>query len=380
VRGRKWPFVQLSRAPIAADYLIVTVPVAIERTSPLRVCVIDDDPVYRRILAATLARIGGVELVAAVATLADAKRKIETNLVDLVTIDVQLKNESGLDLLPWLATRFPKVVTVLLTAGLAHEARLAVDALLLGASALVLKPSGPRAASALAEALANVVRAMPAASASAPATAGASAPRDARPREIVAVGASTGGPPVIVQFLKSLDASFDVPLLVAQHMPAVHAPFFAELLGRASGRDVRLAVHGEVIEPAGVYVAGDNKHLRVARAHGRLIVVQDEGPLENQCRPAVDPLFRSVAEVCGAAAIGVLMTGMGVDGAQGALAMRRRGAPIVVQDRETSTVWGMPGAAVGAGAATEVVPANALAAAVQARTSWTRRRRGAGAR
>jgi two-component system chemotaxis response regulator CheB len=355
----------------------VSVPTTTERTTPLRVCVIDDDPVYRRILTTTLGGIGGVELVATASTLSDAKRKIEMSRVDLVTIDVQLRNESGLDLLPWLAARFPKIVTVLLTAGLAREARLAVDALLLGASTLVLKPSGPRAATALAEALASVVRSMPGTVADATLPAGMPAPLDARPREIVAVGASTGGPPVIVQFLKSLDASFDVPVLVTQHMPAVHAPFFAELLGRTSGRDVRLAVHGDVIEPSGVYVAGDNKHMRVARAAGRLIIVQDEGPLENQCRPAVDPLFRSVAETCGAAAIGVVMTGMGVDGAQGALAMSRQGAPIVAQDRETSTVWGMPGAAVGMGAATEIVPANAIAAAVQARTTWARRGRSA---
>jgi two-component system chemotaxis response regulator CheB len=376
--GPDCPFGQLSLAAIAAEHQIVSVSASIERASPLRVCVIDDDPVYRRILTATLSGLGGVEVVATAATLADAKRKVETSRVDLVTIDVQLKNESGVDLLPWLATRFPKIVTVLLTAGLAREARLAVDALLLGASALVLKPSGPHAATELAEALANVVRAMPVAVAEMPAIAGVSAPLDARPREVVAVGASTGGPPVIVQFLKGLHASFDVPVLIAQHMPAVHAPFFAELLGRSSGREVRLAVHGEIIEASGVYVAGDNKHMRVARAEGRLIVVQDEGPLENQCRPAVDPLFRSVAEICGAAAIGVVMTGMGTDGGQGALAMYLRGAPIVVQDRETSIVWGMPGAVVRAGAATEIAPAGALAAAVQARTSWARRQRNAG--
>ncbi len=342
----------------------------------VRVCVVDDDPVYRHILGATISGIAGVVLVASVATIAEAKKRIESEVVDVVTIDVQLRDESGLDLLPWLAERFPRIVAVLLTAGLAREARLAVDALLLGAAALVLKPSGPRAAFELAEALSNVFRLLPA-SARMPLRGPATGDlADAQPREVIAVGASTGGPPVIVEFLKTLAPTFDVPVLITQHMPALHVPYFAELLGRTSGRDVRLAVHGDVVEAGGVYVAGDNKHMRLARASGSLVVLQDDGPLENQCRPAVDPLFRSVAEVCGASAVGVVMTGMGFDGSQGALAMHQRGAPVIVQDRATSIVWGMPGATLAAGAASAVVPGGDLAGAVQKLTSGRRTRTG----
>jgi two-component system chemotaxis response regulator CheB len=336
-----------------------------QRVAPLRVFVVDDDAVYRHILATAIDEIDGAELIGAATTLAGARQKIEAGNVDVVTLDVQLRGESGLDLLPWLETRFPRIVTVLLTAGLAREARQAVDALLLGASTLVLKPSGPRAREDLGEALRNVFRNIVVSRAqSIVATRPAAFVDDAAPREVIAVGASTGGPPVVLQFLKNLEPTFDVPVLVTQHMPTLHVPYFAELLGRASGRDVRLAVHGDVVERGGVYVAGDGKHLRVARAAGELIVVQDDGPVENQCRPAVDPLFRSVAEVCGEAAVGVVMSGMGVDGAQGALALRARGAPVIVQDRETSVVWGMPGAVVAAGAANEIVAADALAAAV----------------
>jgi two-component system chemotaxis response regulator CheB len=343
------------------------------QANALRVCIVDDDPAYRRILATTLAWIEGVEVAAAVATLAEAKRKIDAGPIDAVTIDVQLRGESGLELLPWLAAHHPAVVTVLVTAGLAREARMAVDALLLGASALVVKPSGPKAAAELSTALAAIFRTLPDKVDARLGDAVASLPPEVGTREVIAIGASTGGPPVLVQFLRNLDALFDVPILITQHMPALHVPYFAELLGRSSGRAVRIAVHGDVVEAAGVYVAGDDKHMQIARSSGRLIIVQDAGPLENQCRPAVDPLFRSVAGVCGAKAIGVVMSGMGSDGAKGALAMRRRGAPIVVQDSASSTVWGMPGATVAAGAASAIVPAGELAAAVQARTAIARR-------
>jgi two-component system, chemotaxis family, protein-glutamate methylesterase/glutaminase len=325
--------------------------------------------VYRQIIAKTLAAIDNVQLVGTASSLESARRKIPSLEVDAVTVDVQLRNESGLDLLPWLSEHFPRIVTVLVTAGLAREARLAVDALLLGASALVLKPGGPNAASALTAALRSVFEAMPQAPASGIVSPSVTADLTRAPREIVAVGASTGGPPIVVQFLKKLDASFDIPILVTQHMAALHAPFFAELLARSSGRAVRLAVHGDVIEPGGVYVAGNDRHMGVARAGNRLIVVQEDGPFENQCRPAVDPMFRSVAAVCGARAVGVVMSGMGSDGMRGALALQRRGAPVIVQDRETSIVWGMPGATVAAGAATAIVPAADLAAAVMARSS-----------
>ena len=118
--------------------------------------------------------------------------------------------------------------------------------------------------------------------------------------------------------------------------------------------------------------------MRLGRASGRLYLIEDDGPPENQCRPAVDVLFRSVAEVCGSNALGVVMTGMGADGASGALAMRKGGAPIIVQDQATSAVWGMPRAAVAMQRQPRFVPADGLAAAVQARTAG-RHSRGLGA-
>ena len=352
----------------------------------VRVLVVDDDPTYRLILKKTLGALPGVEIVGAAADAAGAWALLDGNAqVDLVTLDVVLGSESGLDVLPRIQARFPSMHVVVLTSSVAREAVRAVGALLLGAGALVMKPSGPTAADELRAALAREVTACrqrktapPYASQvrrdASPSAASAQRP-GANPlpvtpaqREVIAVGASTGGPSVLREFLKGLGPHVDVPVLVVQHMPKLHVPYFAELLARESERDVCLAVHGEAVLPGRVYVACDGKHLELAVESGQLVLRQHEGPEEHNCRPAVDPLFRSVAAVCGRSAVGVVMTGMGEDGAAGAKALMDKGAPVVAQDRETSTVWGMPGAVVAAGAASAVAPRHLLANVV---SSWT---------
>ena len=331
-------------------------------TEPLRVLIVDDDPAYRQILTKVCESIAGLVVVGATASLETAREKISVGDIDFVTLDVVLQGESGLDLLPWLHQHFPRIITVLITSGLAREARQAVDALLLGASALILKPTGPDARVELTKALSNLARDFSTRPSDAlTASTSTRAGQLPAPREIIAIGASTGGPPVITQFLKKLPSRFIIPILVTQHMPALHVPYFAELLGRETGRAVRLATHGDFVEPGGVYIACNGKHMRIARAVGRLIIVQDDGPEEHNCRPAVDPMFRSVADVCGAASVGVVMTGMGNDGALGSIALRKYGAPVVVQDRATSVVWGMPGGVVTAGAASAIASADSLA-------------------
>jgi two-component system chemotaxis response regulator CheB len=144
-------------------------------------------------------------------------------------------------------------------------------------------------------------------------------------------------------------------------MPSFHVPFFAELVGRGTDRRVVVGYPGATLERDTVYIAPGDRHMLVCRVGGQLQTVLDDGAPEHNCRPAVDPMFRSLALACGAAAIAVVHTGMGADGALGAVALRAAGAPVIVQDRETSVVWGMPGAVVAAGAASEQAPGPRLA-------------------
>ena len=355
-------------------------PTAIPSQGLVRVLVVDDDPVYRRILRAAL-EAAGADVAATAGNLSLAKQRVEQGGLDLVTIDVVLTGESGLDLLTWLQVNHPAVGALLVTSGTA-AAKDEVDGILLGAAGLVRKPTGPDAEGELREALRRHIERLarkPNARRKTVATnlqriraggSGATAQHLCKPRELVAVGASTGGPPVLLELLKRLPAGFDVPIVIAQHMSADHIGHFADHLARQSGRKVALAQDGEAIVPGRVYVAGYGKHLLVERdVAGNLRAVQSDAPPEHNCRPAVDPLFRSVAQHCGADTVGVVATGMGSDGALGAVALRERGVPVVVQDEKTSVVWGMPGATVREGGADVVAPGPELADWV---TKWTR--------
>ncbi|MDP1829319.1 MAG: chemotaxis protein CheB [Archangium sp.] len=335
-----------------------------------RVLVVDDAASYRHVLSKILASIPGVEVVGLAGSVAAARRRIEQGGVDVVTLDVNLSEESGLELLEWTRRRHPRLITILVTAGQAAGARTEVDALLTGAAALILKPFGPGAVDALRNQLAHVLNAAVKVERAPSVTAALSAGEvRAATRELIAVGASTGGPPVLQEFLGGLPASFDVPVVIVQHMPVAHVPFFAELLAAKSGRPGRVAADGEPVLRGHFYLAGHGKHLVVRRTHGRLTLHHDTGPEEHFCRPAVDPFFRSVAAVCGPATLGVVMTGMGHDGGAGAQALRAAGAPVVVQDEATSVVWSMPRSVVDRGAACLVAPRSELSKVVM---GWTR--------
>jgi two-component system chemotaxis response regulator CheB len=175
-------------------------------------------------------------------------------------------------------------------------------------------------------------------------------------RELVAIGCSTGGPPALTSLLAGLPARFATPIAVVQHMAAHHLPFFADALGRSLSRPVIPVTGRTLLEPGRVYLACADLHMVIARDGPQLNLGLLDAPEEHNCRPAVDPFFRSVAAVCGQAAVGVVLTGMGSDGAIGARAMADAGAPIFAQDAATSVVWGMPGAVHAIGAATAVLP------------------------
>ncbi len=180
-------------------------------------------------------------------------------------------------------------------------------------------------------------------------------------REILGIGCSTGGPPAVTALVRGLPLTFRPPIAIVQHMAAAHIPYFVDGLRRQLERPVHLAEQGAPLEPGQVYVAAGDHHLGVAREGSALRLRLIDGPPEHNCRPAVDPFFRSLAATCGATAIGVVLTGMGSDGALGGRAMHDAGAPVLVQDSQTSIVWGMPGATYQAGAASAVLPLEQLA-------------------
>jgi two-component system chemotaxis response regulator CheB len=176
------------------------------------------------------------------------------------------------------------------------------------------------------------------------------------PRVLV-VGSSTGGPQALNTFIGRLNGVIDeAPVLVVQHMPPTFTTILAEHLARASGRAALEARDGEEVRAGRIYVAPGGRHMRVIRRDGTAVIALCDGPLINFCKPAVDPLFSSAAEVWGAKACGVILTGMGSDGMRGSADIVAAGGAVIAQDEATSVVWGMPGAVAQAGLCAAVLP------------------------
>ncbi|MCP4896596.1 MAG: chemotaxis protein CheB, partial [bacterium] len=177
-----------------------------------------------------------------------------------------------------------------------------------------------------------------------------------KPIEVVAIGASTGGPNALALMLKPIPARFDVPILIVQHMPENFTQYLAKRLDAKSPVRVVEARKGMCLEPGHAYVAPGNQHLEVVRENDEFELRTHQGPLVNSCRPSVDVLFMSVAKAYGGAVLGVVLTGMGQDGLHGSQQMTSVGGSVIVQDQATSVVWGMPGHVAEADLADAILP------------------------
>jgi two-component system chemotaxis response regulator CheB len=183
----------------------------------------------------------------------------------------------------------------------------------------------------------------------------------ATPRVLV-IGSSTGGPQAlttIVSNLRGLVAR--IPVLITQHMPPTFTTILAEHIARAAGCPAHEGIDGEPVVPGTIYVAPGGKHMQAVKRDNGMFIALDDGPLVNYCKPAVDPLFRSVAAAWGAAALALVLTGMGSDGAKGGAEIVAHGGSVIAQDEATSVVWGMPGAAAHAGICSAVLPLDQIA-------------------
>jgi two-component system chemotaxis response regulator CheB len=187
-------------------------------------------------------------------------------------------------------------------------------------------------------------------------------PFSAMPPRILLIGASTGGPQALIRLIPRLEAVTEVaPILITQHMPPTFTTILAEHLSRIGTKPVREAVDGEPVLAGHIYLAPGGRHMTVARRDGTAVITLDDGAPVHYCKPAVDPLFSSAAEVWGSWNLAVILTGMGSDGAAGAAEVVKAGGNVVVQDEPTSVVWGMPGTAVAAGVCSAVLPLEQIA-------------------
>jgi len=339
------------------------------------VLVVDDSALMRRVLSDVIAASPDFRVAGIARNGLDALAKIRTYEPELVTMDLAMPELDGLGAIERIMRESPRPVVVV-SAKAGRDSTEAIRALELGAVDLVEKPTGPGAAGQAAllgprllaalRAAAQADRAQLRALQARPPSHRRAVAAPGAVRFVVAVAASTGGPRALVELLPSLPPGLAAAVLVVQHMPAGFTRSLAERLDGICELRVLEATHGARVEADTVYVAPGDYHMRVRAAAGGPVVELTQDPPLWGVRPAADLLLRSVAETFGPAALGAVLTGMGRDGAEGLAAIRRAGGTTFAQDRGSSVVYGMPQAAVQAGAVCEVVPLGALAERVVA--------------
>ena len=334
----------------------------------IRVLVVDDSAVFRQVLTDLLSRDPALEVVGTAADGDIAHRKVIALRPDVLTLDIVMPRLDGLKLLDQLMPERP--VPVVMISGLTDEAcDVTLQALERGAVDFICKPRGEittwlaTASEEIAEKVKQAAKArsrtlpLPARPPATSRTAAGPAPA------IVAVGASTGGTEAIAELLMELPA--DAPaMVIVQHMPREFTRRFAERCNLHTAVRVKEAEAGDEIVPGQALIAPGGLHLRVRRRDQRYEVALDEQPPVNRHRPSVDVLFETVAQAAGPRGLGVLLTGMGSDGARGLLAMRRAGARTIAQDEKSCVVFGMPREAIEMGAAELVLPLGRIARAI----------------
>ncbi len=355
------------------------------QTGATRVMLVEDSAVVRGMVRKWLEDVPGIEVVDSAANGQAAIDMVGALKPDIIILDIEMPIMDGLTALPSLLRRAPGA-KVILASTLSHRnAEVTLKAMALGATDYIAKPSfardgndarkhfqdelvrkvtglapanqRPQAAAAAKSAVAQDSWApMPTAG-----TVFRFRPVSKVAPRILAIGSSTGGPQALTQVIGDAKAALGkVPVVVVQHMPPTFTALLGEKLARVGGLTGGEARDGDPLLPGHLYVAPGGKHMRIEMRRGTPVVVIYDGPAINHCKPAVDPMFESVAEIFGSAALAAVLTGMGSDGAKGAVKLADKGGTVFAQDEKSSVVWGMPGATAAMGAASGLVPLNEM--------------------
>lgn len=346
---------------------------------PVRVLVVDDSVVVRKLLSEALASVPELELAGTASNGAIALAKIPQLNPDVITLDIEMPGLNGIETLKEIRRLYPSLPVIMFSTLTEQGAAVTLEALSLGASDYMTKPTN---SPSLASAMGQIRRELTDKVLSLSGRGRGQLPRvveHARRRksmtsqiEILAIGTSTGGPKALAELIPRLPSGFPVPVVVVQHMPPLFTRLLAERLDSQSQVRVNEGEAGCALEPGQVWIAPGNHHMTVTRKGTRPVLDLNQGAPENSCRPAVDVLFRSVAHVYGPNALAVVMTGMGADGARGAAEIHEAGGEVFVQDEATSVVWGMPGAVASAGLADKICPLQKISEEVTRRITGHR--------
>jgi two-component system chemotaxis response regulator CheB len=356
----------------------------------ISVLLVDGSVVVRRLLTEALGGDSRVRTVTTAANIDIALAKVPQVNPDVVVVDLDLPESDPFATVRALRKSYPDLPVVVDSERTHRGADISLRALEAGATRCVSRPSGiagQQLAARVRKSLVPVLLEVAEAAAGDPVpsvlwqpeVSARAVPRRAgdRPPEVLALGASTGGPDALERVLAGLPASFPLPILVVQHMPAGFTTQFARRLTSRCELEVREARNGDVVQVGRVLLAPGGFHMRVRTGSRATTVGLDKGTPENFCRPSVDVLFRSVASTYGAASLAVVLTGMGADGLRGARELVEVGAEVLTQDQASSAVWGMPGAVSQAGLSSEVLGLDEVVPAILRRLRPLRTGKGA---
>ncbi|WP_181703210.1 protein-glutamate methylesterase/protein-glutamine glutaminase [Chthonobacter albigriseus] len=363
-------------------------------TNPIRVMVVDDSVVIRGLVGRWIDEEPNLAVVASHRNGRLAVEDVIRSNPDVVILDIEMPDMDGLTALPLLLEKKRDLVVVVASTLTRRNAEISLKALSLGAADYVPKPEnnsgvttsvdfrrelvdkvvnlGQRARSRAAGRSGTGGIAMPTAGVRMPmATSRPAEPAPARSKSasftirsysmvkprILAIGSSTGGPQALNTLFGEIGSAIgQVPVVITQHMPPTFTAILAEHLSKSAGRQAAEGKDGEVLQPGRIYVAPGGRHMVLAKQGGDVVIRLQDGPPINFCKPAVDPLFKTVVDIYGNATLAVVLTGMGSDGAEGVSAIGRAGGSVIAQDEESSVVWGMPGAAAHTGMCSDVLP------------------------
>jgi len=355
----------------------------------IRVMIVDDAVVVRGLFARWVEAEPDLEVVASLRTGREAVNQVERANPDVVLLDVDMPELDGIAALPLLLEKKRDLIVIMASTLTRRNAEISLRALSLGATDYIPKPASNREVAGLPSFRRDLIEKVrqlglrskrlraavpqartPAGEATAaltPKLRAAGQPIELRampvtaPRVLV-IGASTGGPQALNAIVAQIASVIErAPVLITQHMPPTFTTILAEHLARIAKRPVREALEGEAVNAGTIYLAPGGRHMSVVRRDGVAVIALNDGALVNFCKPAVDPLFSSAAEVWGSKVLGLVLTGMGSDGLRGSHAIAAAGGCILAQDEASSVVWGMPGQVAHAGLCSAVLPLDEIA-------------------
>lgn len=368
-------------------------PVSHLQSDTVRVMVVDDSAVIRGLISRWITEETGLEVVASHRNGENAVNDVLKSDPDVVVLDIEMPVMDGMAALPELLRSKPNLIVIMASTLTSRNAEISLKALQLGAKDYIPKPSGNHGITTSVEFRRDLMekirvlgggRSRRTGFKSSPDTGTTTrqpaskvteltpARRDfklaaknpGRPR-ILAIGSSTGGPNALRTLMPQIASHIGmIPVVITQHMPATFTAILADHIAKETKRTAREGVDGEVLRPGQIYVAPGGKHMLIKSAAAGPTIALDDGPQVNFCKPAVDPMFHSLVEVYGGGVLSVVLTGMGSDGAAGALEISQAGGNVVAQDEATSVVWGMPGATAAAGACMAVLPLDQIGSCV----------------